>query len=195
MIGEASSDIRVESGDRTSGVTGFASAPYKGAEWKLSEYLVQSRRTVHYPCRNAGTDPQPDRPSTREEVLMPDQTVAGMALANLIEERRRQLSNPSYRAIAESGGLKSHMTVYNLATKPLKAMPEAGTLEGLARGLDLDLAIVTRAAQSACGYHVWERALPDDPTKQMIIANIEDLEPHELDAVATVVQAYLRSRK
>ncbi|WP_328653365.1 hypothetical protein OG598_05675 [Micromonospora sp. NBC_00330] len=126
---------------------------------------------------------------------MPDQTVAGMALANLIEERRRQLSNPSYRAIAESGGLKSHMTVYNLATKPLKAMPEAGTLEGLARGLDLDLAIVTRAAQSACGYHVWERPLPDNPTKQMIIANIEDLEPHELDAVATVVQAYLRSRK
>ncbi|WP_406079215.1 hypothetical protein [Micromonospora sp. NBC_00858] len=126
---------------------------------------------------------------------MPDQTVAGMALANLIEERRRQLSSPSYRAIAESGGLKSHMTVYNLATKPLKAMPEAGTLEGLARGLDLDLAIVTRAAQSACGYHVWERALPDDPTKQMIIANIEDLEPHELEAVATVVQAYLRSRK
>ena len=97
---------------------------------------------------------------------------------NLIEERRRQLSNPSYRAIAESGGLKSHMTVYNLATQPLKAMPEAGTLEGLARGLDLDLAIVTRAAQSACGYHVWERALPDGPDQTKMIANIEDLEPH-----------------
>jgi len=39
VIGEASSDIRVESGDRTSGVTGLASAPYKGAEWKLRNIL------------------------------------------------------------------------------------------------------------------------------------------------------------
>lgn len=125
---------------------------------------------------------------------MSDQTVANMTLANLIDERRRQLSL-SYRAVADRGGIKHHNTVYGLATKPLRSMPEPETLEGLARGLKLKLEDVTRAAQEACRYVIYETKLPSDPTKRLIISNIDELDADQLRAVAAVVEAYRKSNK
>ncbi|GAA3751882.1 transcriptional regulator [Micromonospora maritima] len=125
---------------------------------------------------------------------MADQTAVAMTLANLIEERRRQL-RLSYRAVAEAGGMKTHRTVHALATTPLKSMPEAATLEGLARGLQLKLEDVTRAAQEACRYVIYETTLPSDPTKRMIISNMEELTPEQLKAVAATVEALRNSNK
>lgn len=125
---------------------------------------------------------------------MADQTLVNMTLANLIEERRHQL-NLSYRAVAEGGGIKHHNTVYALATKPLKSMPEPETLEGLARGLKLKLEDVTRAAQEACRYVIYKTTLPSDPTKRMIISNMEELTPEQLKAVAATVEALRNSNR
>lgn len=125
---------------------------------------------------------------------MPDQTVApGMALANLIEQRRVQLGL-SYGKVADRGGIK-RPTVYALATKPLKQMPETENLLGLALGLQLPPEEITAAANEACGLPMYSRELPSDPTKRMLISNIDKLDDQEVDAVAAAVDSFLRSRR
>ena len=112
------------------------------------------------------------------------------ALARLIEAARRA-SGESYAEIARRGQMPAS-TVHKLATTDLHTPPKKETLESLAKGLDLPVKVVTRAATEAAGYYVYEDTLPDSET-QVLIANIEQLTPEQRASVTALVGHMLKS--
>lgn len=111
-------------------------------------------------------------------------------LARLIAEVK-ETTGRSYGDIAERGRMP-RSTVHKLATAELTTMPKLETLNRLAQGLDVPVGVVTRAAQAASGYSVYEAETPD-ATTELLISNISQLDPDQRAAVAALVQRLLRT--
>jgi HEAT repeat protein len=80
--------------------------------------------------------------------------------------------------------------VHHLATADrLVRMPQPTTLEGLARGLELPLDTVRRAAAEACGIHLYEAA--PDPEVDVLIASVQQLSAQDRRHVAALVESLL----
>jgi transcriptional regulator with XRE-family HTH domain len=112
-------------------------------------------------------------------------------LQALIRLRRRQ-RGWSYGDIAARGGI-SRSTVYYLAsTNPLVRSPSASTLERLARGLEMPVDTVRRAAAEALGWHVYVEGEPGaDPDLELLIASVEQLSREDRQHVAALVRSLL----
>ncbi|MEU9991947.1 helix-turn-helix transcriptional regulator [Streptomyces sp. NPDC048045] len=122
------------------------------------------------------------------------------ALQQLIRERLDRKSW-SYGDVARRGGVP-RSTVHHLATTDrVVRMPQAATLEGLAKGLELPLDTVRRAAAEACGIHVYGTpAAPDadgaaprpsDPEVDLLIASVQQLSADDRRHVAALVESLL----
>ncbi|MFC5907601.1 transcriptional regulator [Streptacidiphilus monticola] len=108
------------------------------------------------------------------------------ALRELIRERIDR-TGWSYGEVARRGGLP-RSTVHHLATvERLVRMPQPASLEGLARGLELPLDAVRRAAAEACGIHV---AAPDREV-DVLIASLRQLSAEDRRHVAALVESLL----
>ncbi|MGW7823488.1 helix-turn-helix domain-containing protein [Streptomyces puniciscabiei] len=122
------------------------------------------------------------------------------ALQQLIRERLDR-KGWSYGDVARRGGVP-RSTVHHLATTDrVVRMPQATTLEGLAKGLELPLDTVRRAAAEACGIHVYgSPAGPDadgaaapaaDPEVDLLIASVQQLSAEDRRHVAALVESLL----
>ena len=116
-------------------------------------------------------------------------------LQRLIEERRRD-NNWSYGDIASRAQL-SRSTVYYLASRnPLQRSPSASTLERLAEGLELPVDIVRRAAAEALGLYVYvERGEALDPSLEVLIASMAQLNDEQRRHVASLVRSFLANNR
>lgn len=113
---------------------------------------------------------------------------ASNALQELVRERLER-QGWSYGDVARRGGIP-RSTVHHLATTDrLVRMPQPATLEGLARGLELPLDAVRRAAAAACGIHVYEAA--PDPEVDVLIASLQQLSAQDRRHVAALVESLL----
>ncbi|GAA2809548.1 hypothetical protein GCM10010441_37650 [Kitasatospora paracochleata] len=100
----------------------------------------------------------------------------------------------SYGDVARLGGLP-RSTVHHLATAELVRMPQPATLERLARGLQLPLDVVRRAAAESCGIHVYAEgaaATSPDPEVATLIASLQQLSPADRKHVAALVDSLLQ---
>ena len=118
---------------------------------------------------------------------------ASNALQELVRERLER-QGWSYGDVARRGGIP-RSTVHHLATvERLVRMPQPSTLEGLARGLELPLDTVRRAAAETCGIHLYEAA--PDPEVDVLIASLQQLSAQDRQHVAALVESLLvRGRK
>ncbi|MFS4097237.1 transcriptional regulator [Streptomyces sp. AF1A] len=122
------------------------------------------------------------------------------ALQQLIRERLDR-NGWSYGDVARRGGVP-RSTVHHLATTDrVVRMPQATTLEGLAKGLELPLDAVRRAAAEACGIHVYGSPAGDeaggaaprsaDPEVDVLIASVQQLSAEDRRHVAALVESLL----
>ena len=117
---------------------------------------------------------------------------ASNALQELVRERLER-QGWSYGDAARRGGIP-RSTVHHLATvERLVRMPQPATLEGLARGLELPLDTVRRAAAESCGIHVYESA--PDPDTGALIASLQQLSAQDRRHVAALVESLLERGK
>lgn len=118
---------------------------------------------------------------------------ASNALQELVRDRLER-QGWSYGDVARRGGIP-RSTVHHLATaERLVRMPQPATLEGLARGLELPLDAVRRAAAESCGIHFYEAA--PDPAVDVLIASLQQLSAQDRQHVAALVESLLeRGRK
>lgn len=130
-----------------------------------------------------------DAPVTPEQAINP--------LQRLIQERLRD-RGWSYGAVARRGGLP-RSTVYTLATtRNLVRPPRPATIDALAKGLDVPVAVVRAAAAESAGLHYYDEAPagpedPDDRERELLIASIDELSPDDRRHVAALVES-LRNR-
>ncbi|MFE5690602.1 helix-turn-helix domain-containing protein, partial [Streptomyces sp. NPDC056512] len=117
------------------------------------------------------------------------------ALQVLVKSRLEQ-QGWSYGDVARRGGIP-RSTVHHLATVANVArMPQQATLEGLARGLELPLDAVRRAAAEACGIHLYFEDPADtasDPEIATLIASVQRLSDADRRHVTALVESLLRS--
>ncbi|MFF0386989.1 helix-turn-helix domain-containing protein [Streptomyces sp. NPDC004286] len=122
------------------------------------------------------------------------------ALQQLIRERLDR-EGWSYGEVARRGGVP-RSTVHHLATtERVVRMPQAGTLEGLAKGLELPLDTVRRAAAEACGIHVYGSPATEDPAPSaprsgdpevdLLIASVQRLSSDDRRHVTALVESLL----
>ncbi|WP_330458252.1 helix-turn-helix domain-containing protein [Streptomyces sp. NBC_00820] len=122
------------------------------------------------------------------------------ALQQLIRERLDR-KGWSYGDVARRGGVP-RSTVHHLATtERVVRMPQAATLEGLAKGLELPLDAIRRAAAEACGIHVYgapstegadkTAPLSGDPEVDLLIASVQQLSADDRRHVAALVESLL----
>lgn len=111
-------------------------------------------------------------------------------LAKLIADVK-DATGSSYADIADRAGMP-RSTVHKLATTVLVGLPKTETLSRLARGLNVPVEVVTRAAQASTGYHVYVETTPDTET-QILIANISKLDEDQRAAVALLVSRLLHT--
>ena len=110
------------------------------------------------------------------------------ALQALMRERLDR-QGWSYGDVARRGEIP-RSTVHHLATSErLVRMPQPATLDGLARGLELPLDTVRRAAAEACGIHLYEAA--PDPEVNVLIASLQQLSAQDRRHVAALVESLL----
>jgi transcriptional regulator with XRE-family HTH domain len=117
-------------------------------------------------------------------------------LQYLIHQRMRE-RGWSYGEVARRGGMP-RSTVYTLATRNLAAPPRPGTLDALAKGLDVPVSAVRAAAAESAGLHYYdevpaERENPGDRERDLLIASIDELTPEDRRHVAALVES-LRNR-
>jgi HEAT repeat protein len=95
----------------------------------------------------------------------------------------------SFGDVARRGSIP-RSTVHQLAAaERLVRMPQPATLDGLARGLELPLDIVRRAAAESCGIHVYQPA--PDPEVDVLIASLQQLSARDRHHVAALVESLL----
>jgi transcriptional regulator with XRE-family HTH domain len=110
------------------------------------------------------------------------------ALQELVRERLER-QGWSYGDVARRGGIP-RSTVHHLATvERLVRMPQPATLEGLARGLELPLDTVRRAAAATCGIHLYEAA--PDPEVDLLMASLQQLSAQDRRHVTALVESLL----
>ncbi|MGH8866469.1 MAG: transcriptional regulator [Actinomycetes bacterium] len=98
----------------------------------------------------------------------------------------------SYGVVARRGGLP-RSTVYHLAvTQRLVRPPRPDTLDGLARGLELPIAVVRAAAADATGLHYYEGGEAVDQETAVLIASLEELTAEDRRHVAALVESMRR---
>ena len=113
---------------------------------------------------------------------------ASNALQELVRERLER-QGWSYGDVARRGEIP-RSTVHHLATaERLVRMPQPATLEGLARGLELPLDAVRRAAAESCGIHLYDAA--PDPEVDMLMASLQQLSTQDRRHVAALVESLL----
>jgi transcriptional regulator with XRE-family HTH domain len=118
-------------------------------------------------------------------------------LQQLIRQRQAE-RGWSYGELARRGGLP-RSTVYTLATtRNLTRPPRPDTIDALARGLDVPVAVVRTAAAGSTGLHYYdevpaERQQSGDREKELLIASIDELTPEDRRHVAALVES-LRKR-
>ena len=109
-------------------------------------------------------------------------------LQTLLRDRLEKKSW-SYGDVARRGSIP-RSTVHHLATAEVLArMPQPATLEGLARGLELPLDLVRRAAAQSCGIFVYDET--PDPEADMLIASLQQLSPQDRRHVTALVESLL----
>ena len=114
-------------------------------------------------------------------------------LQRLIRQRMRE-QGWSYGDVAKQGGLP-RSTVYTLATtRNLARPPRPATLNGLAWGLDLPVAVVRSAAAESTGLHYYDDELSEseatgDPERDLLIASIDELSPEDRQHVLALVES------
>ncbi|SDM39219.1 helix-turn-helix domain-containing protein, partial [Streptomyces wuyuanensis] len=117
------------------------------------------------------------------------------ALQELVKSRLEQ-QGWSYGDVARRGGIP-RSTVHHLATaERVTRMPQQATLEGLARGLELPLDAVRRAAAEACGIHLYFEETPGtaaDPEVATLIASVQKLTAADRRHVTALVESLLRN--
>jgi len=118
-------------------------------------------------------------------------------LQRLIQQRLRE-QGWSYREVARRGGLP-HSTVHTLAaTRNLARPPRPATIDALAKGLDVPVAVVRAAAAESTGLHYYDevpagpKALGDQE-RELLVASIDELTPEDRRHVAALVES-LRKR-
>ena len=117
---------------------------------------------------------------------------ASNALQELVRERLER-QGWSYGDVARRGEIP-RSTVHHLATVDrLVRMPQPATLEGLARGLELPLDVVRRAAATTCGIHLYEAA--PDPEVDLLMASLQQLTAEDRRHVTALVESMLERRR
>jgi transcriptional regulator with XRE-family HTH domain len=117
-------------------------------------------------------------------------------LRRLIHRRMRE-RNWSYGDVARRGGMP-RSTVYTLATtQNLGRPPRPATLDGLAKGLDVPVAVVRAAAAESTGLHYYDDVPAEaedlgDPERELLIASIDELTPEDRRHVAALVESLRR---
>jgi len=112
------------------------------------------------------------------------------ALKRLIHGRLRE-RGWSYGVVARRGGLP-RSTVYNLATTDNLARPPLlGTIEKLARGLELPVSALRVAAAEASGLHR-DHSGPMSEKDSSLIASLEALTPEDRQTVANLIETLRR---
>jgi hypothetical protein len=114
-------------------------------------------------------------------------------LQRLIRQRMREQAW-SYGDVGRRGGLP-RSTVYTLATtRNLARPPRPATLNGLAWGLDLPVAVVRSAAAESTGLHYYDDELSEaeatgDPERDLLIASIDELSTEDRQHVLALVES------
>jgi hypothetical protein len=117
-------------------------------------------------------------------------------LQRLIRQRMQE-QGWSYGDVGRRGGLP-RSTVYTLATtRNLARPPRPATLNGLAWGLDLPVAVVRSAAAESTGLHYYDDELggpaaSGDPERDLLIASIDELTAEDRQHVAALVESLRR---
>lgn len=114
-------------------------------------------------------------------------------LQHVVKQRVEQ-EGWSYGDVARRGGIP-RSTVHHVATaERLTRMPQPATLEGLAKGLQLPLDYVRRAAARSCGIHLYtdEGQTPADPEVGLLVASLQQLTPADRRHVAALVDSLLK---
>ena len=138
-----------------------------------------------------GQDPpaEPPRPAAPEPDINP--------LQRLIRHRLGE-RGWSYGEVARRGSLP-RSTVYTLATtRNLTRPPRPDTIDALAKGLDVPVAVVRAAAAASTGLHYYDQApagreRPGDPDRELLIASIDELTPEDRRHVAALVESLRNS--
>jgi transcriptional regulator with XRE-family HTH domain len=117
---------------------------------------------------------------------------AANPLQRLIQQRLKE-GKLSYGDVARRGGLP-RSTVYTLATtRNLVRPPRPATIDALARGLDVPVAVVRVAAAESTGLHYYDEApsghQPGDQERDLLIASIDELSPEDRRHVAALVES------
>ena len=139
-----------------------------------------------------GQDPPAGRSRT---TAAPEQDIN--PLQRLIRQRLGE-RGWSYGEVARRGSLP-RSTVYTLATtRNLTRPPRPGTIDALAQGLDVPVAVVRAAAAESTGLHYYDQApagreRPGDPDRELLIASIDELTPEDRRHVTALVES-LRNR-
>ena len=141
----------------------------------------------------AGEEQTPQRGQPRGDAAAGD---APNPLQRLILQRLQE-QGWSYGEVARRGGLP-RSTVYTLAsTRNLARPPRPATLDALAKGLDVPVSAVRRAAAAATGLHYYDevpsgREHTADPERELLIASIDELSPDDRRHVAALVESLRR---
>ncbi len=135
---------------------------------------------------------EPD-PSTRTADAAVPHERTDNPLQRLIQQRLRE-RNWSYGEVARRGGLH-RSTVYTLAiTRNLVRPPRPATIDGLARGLDVPVAVVRAAAAESAGLYYYDEPAPGQQQhggkeRDLLIASIDELSPEDRQHVAALVES------
>jgi transcriptional regulator with XRE-family HTH domain len=138
-------------------------------------------------------DGERNSPGTRTEDAVAPLERPINPLQRLIKQRMRE-RNWSYGEVARRGGLH-RSTVYTLAvTRALGRPPRPATIDGLARGLDVPVAVVRAAAAESTGLHYYDEQSPGqrwhgDQERDLLIASIDELSPEDRQHVAALVES------
>jgi transcriptional regulator with XRE-family HTH domain len=138
-------------------------------------------------------DSEPNSSGTRIQDAEAPLERAINPLQRLIQQRLRE-RNWSYGKVARRGGLH-RSTVYNLAiTRNLVRPPRPATIDGLARGLDVPVAVVRAAAAESTGLHYYDGQSPGqhrhgDQERDLLIASIDELSQEDRKHVAALVES------
>jgi transcriptional regulator with XRE-family HTH domain len=141
---------------------------------------------------------QPGRPGAAGAAEPPDDSgvTAATPLQRLIKDRLRE-RNWSYAAVARRGGLPETAVRTLAAAANQVRPPRPATLDALARGLDVPLAVVRAAAAESAGLHYYDEA-PSDPPRpgdqedSFLIASADELSPEDRRQVAEMVESLRR---
>ena len=127
---------------------------------------------------------EPPRPAAERDIN---------PLQRLIRQRLAE-RDWSCGEVARRGALP-RSTVYTLATtRNLTRPPRPDTIDALATGLDVPVAVVRAAAAASTGLHYYDQApaepeRPADPDRDLLIASIDELTPEDRRHVAALVES------